>query len=276
MAAAEDQETHFEGSLVLPPEIYKHEVAAITARRGAVGLRPPPNGGRLQPEPAVNDGLVGLALSGGGIRSATFSLGVMQALAAKDYLRYVDYLSTVSGGGYIGGSLTWLIHSTANASAEDEKGSGSQDGPNPPFGTRPGNLPYGVSDPRRIRPSDSKDPVMLRHLREHGKYLAPGGGITLTSLIAVILRGIVLNFLVWLPLAVALMVVALFGSHALSLYGAGELDWRAIEQAVGGGTLRHGRLGTLLLMLAGFLACVFVIVSIGYALASSASEGQKW
>src|SRR4051794_38640560 len=49
-----------------------------------------------------------LALSGGGIRSASFALGVMQRLAKDDYLRLFDYLSTVSGGGYIGCSFTWL------------------------------------------------------------------------------------------------------------------------------------------------------------------------
>jgi hypothetical protein len=48
---------------------------------------------------------VGLALSGGGIRSATFSLGVVQALARSGVLSKVDYLSTVSGGGYIGAFL---------------------------------------------------------------------------------------------------------------------------------------------------------------------------
>ena len=54
--------------------------------------------------------LAGLALSGGGIRSASFALGVMQALAYNGWLKRIDYLSTVSGGGYIGGSLTWLLH----------------------------------------------------------------------------------------------------------------------------------------------------------------------
>ena len=54
------------------------------------------------------DDLTGIALSGGGIRSATFGLGVLQALARHDLLRKFDYLSTVSGGGYIGTSLTWL------------------------------------------------------------------------------------------------------------------------------------------------------------------------
>jgi hypothetical protein len=49
---------------------------------------------------------LGLAFSGGGIRSATFSLGIVQALADFRILRHVDYLSTVSGGGYIG---SWLL-----------------------------------------------------------------------------------------------------------------------------------------------------------------------
>ncbi|HEY1499121.1 MAG TPA: patatin-like phospholipase family protein [Acidobacteriaceae bacterium] len=50
--------------------------------------------------------LVGLAFSGGGIRSATFNLGVLQGLQEFDLLRNIDYLSTVSGGGFIG---SWLI-----------------------------------------------------------------------------------------------------------------------------------------------------------------------
>jgi hypothetical protein len=50
--------------------------------------------------------LTGLAFSGGGIRSATFNLGILQALRELDLLRHFDYLSTVSGGGYIGAWLT--------------------------------------------------------------------------------------------------------------------------------------------------------------------------
>ncbi|MBO9400522.1 hypothetical protein [Shimia sp. R9_3] len=48
----------------------------------------------------------GLAFSGGGIRSASFCLGVAQVLADKNLLRDVDVLSTVSGGGYIGAFLS--------------------------------------------------------------------------------------------------------------------------------------------------------------------------
>ena len=53
--------------------------------------------------------LVGLALSGGGIRSATFCLGFLQELQRLRLLRIFDYLSTVSGGGYLGGWWSaWL------------------------------------------------------------------------------------------------------------------------------------------------------------------------
>ena len=45
--------------------------------------------------------LKGICFSGGGIRSATFNLGVLQGLAALEKLGSFDYLSTVSGGGYI-------------------------------------------------------------------------------------------------------------------------------------------------------------------------------
>lgn len=60
--------------------------------------------------------LSGLCLSGGGIRSATFNLGILQGLAAHGKLGVFDYLSSVSGGGYIHSWLAaWL-----NRQAEEE------------------------------------------------------------------------------------------------------------------------------------------------------------
>src|SRR5712671_2939623 len=50
--------------------------------------------------------LAALCISGGGIRSATFALGAIQGLAENGLLQQFDYLSTVSGGGYIGSWLT--------------------------------------------------------------------------------------------------------------------------------------------------------------------------
>lgn len=59
---------------------------------------------------ADSNQLIGLAFSGGGIRSSTFNLGVLQALADKKLISCFDYLSTVSGGGYIGAWFSALIN----------------------------------------------------------------------------------------------------------------------------------------------------------------------
>jgi hypothetical protein len=65
----------------------------------------------------LSESLVGLALSGGGIRSATFSLGVLQGLEALKLLRVFDYVSTVSGGGFVGGWWSaWLSRYVFNGS----------------------------------------------------------------------------------------------------------------------------------------------------------------
>ena len=62
---------------------------------------------------------IGLAFSGGGIRSATFNLGVIQALAEKKLLRRFHYLSTISGGSYIGSWLSLFIRNYGNGKVED-------------------------------------------------------------------------------------------------------------------------------------------------------------
>jgi hypothetical protein len=103
--------------------------------------------------------LIGLALSGGGIRSATFSLGVLQALARHDVLKYIDYISTVSGGGYIGSGLTWWL--------------AGKTGSKETYGVDGATFPYGVADP--ARPDEHPTPT-LTHLRNNASYLVPGGG----------------------------------------------------------------------------------------------------
>ena len=82
-------------------DVHEKELQQVTARRREF---------RLDSEwkdPETDS--IGLALSGGGIRSATFSLGIIQQLAQRDILKRIDYLSTVSGGGYIGSWLcSWI------------------------------------------------------------------------------------------------------------------------------------------------------------------------
>jgi predicted acylesterase/phospholipase RssA len=76
------------------------ELPHILERRQQV--EPPLPGGEAE----VRGSLIGLALSGGGLRSACFNLGVIQALFRSGLLRHIDYLATVSGGGYIGSFLS--------------------------------------------------------------------------------------------------------------------------------------------------------------------------
>ena len=74
---------------------------------------------------------VGLSLSGGGVRSASFCLGVLQALDCTSALKRVDYLSTVSGGGYIGSTLSAAMSRDRgefpfSAKLDQEESAGSQ------------------------------------------------------------------------------------------------------------------------------------------------------
>lgn len=70
------------------------------ARRGAFPA---------EKQPLIQSGRWGLALSGGGIRSATFCLGLIKALSANRAFHRFDYLSTVSGGGYTGSMVGKLF-----------------------------------------------------------------------------------------------------------------------------------------------------------------------
>src|SRR5262245_43767722 len=91
-------------------EVLKAEHRSINHRRSRLGHAPVR--GTSDIEHPVFD-TVGLALSGGGIRSAAISLGVLQALNRHGLLSRIDYLSTVSGGGFIGSSLTATMTATS-------------------------------------------------------------------------------------------------------------------------------------------------------------------
>jgi hypothetical protein len=152
-------------------EVFPAELDEIRRRRAAVHLDTSALDGASQP--AASLGLVGLALSGGGIRSATISLGVIQALARQRLLKMVDYLSTVSGGGYIGSCLSSLLNT-------------------------PDTRPEGEAFPFRHVPG-IEEAIPLRHLRNSGNYLAPGGILNTLRIPALLLRGILLNLFTFLP-----------------------------------------------------------------------------
>jgi hypothetical protein len=79
-------------------EVKTQELETVQARRTYYNL----------PDADKND-LNGLCISGGGIRSATLGLGLMQTFISKNVMKGFDYMSTVSGGGYIGSCLTSLL-----------------------------------------------------------------------------------------------------------------------------------------------------------------------
>lgn len=112
----------------------------------------------------------GLAFSGGGIRSAAFCLGAVQALAEHKVIDNIDYLSTVSGGGYIGSAITAALKTSG------------------------GIFPF------QSQADDMRDPPALGHLRDHSNYLVPRGKFSLLSDIAIMLRGLVTNVLLVFPI----------------------------------------------------------------------------
>ncbi len=132
-----------------------------------------------------------LCISGGGIRSATFGLGILQGLARCGLLEKFHYLSTVSGGGYIGSWLSAWIK-------------------NDPDGVR------GVVGALKSRPDSTlnPEPQPVRHLREFSNYLAPRTGLTSVdfwTLISTFVRNMFLNWLVLISwLAAAMMIPRLY------------------------------------------------------------------
>jgi hypothetical protein len=160
-----------------------------------------------------------LCLSGGGIRSAAFALGVIQALAVhprpvadgkiaaetcvgdakSSLLARFDYLSTVSGGGYIGSWLSTWISRTSFADAWDK-------------------LVH-----REPKPED--EPTQIGWLRAYSNYLTPKLGFNSAdtwTAVALYLRNLLLNWLIFAPvlcaaiLAIKLIALLGFGLAALN------------------------------------------------------------
>ncbi len=124
-----------------------------------------------------------LCLSGGGIRSAAFCLGALQALAAKGLLGEFNYLSTVSGGGYIGAWLATIM-----------------------YGGGGGRGALRAANKALTEPDDTA----LRSLRNYTNFLIPQGGFGSSdtwSAIMLWLRNVVLNWLVFGPILFAVAVV---------------------------------------------------------------------
>ena len=150
----------------------------------------------------------GLALSGGGIRSASFCLGVLQALVTGGVMPNVDYLSTVSGGGYVGSALIWW-HKRGLAGVVGEGATSKS-----VAGMKPSNFPFGAFPDGQ---NSSRQQAILNYMRFHSSYLVPSSGLNLLSIIAVLLRNVLLSLLIYLTLAATAMW--LISSFTLTWHG---------------------------------------------------------
>lgn len=137
---------------------------------------------------------IGLAFSGGGIRSATFNLGILQGMARRGLLKHVDYLSTVSGGGYIGAWYMAFLKRQA--------------------GSRPERAEVLLDPEGKRQAGEPQEHPSITWLRRFSNYLTPKTGLsgdTLT-LAATYLRNLLLNLIV----IVAFLCAVLLLPHLLA------------------------------------------------------------
>jgi hypothetical protein len=187
-------------------EVFHDEIDIINKRRAKARPRRRPkielkkleqedSAGRPIFMPKAEASVVGLALSGGGIRSSAFCLGALQALAEAKILDKVDYLSTVSGGGYIGCSLSAGLEATH------------------------GQFPF--DDPNIANETPS-----MQHVRDFSDYLFPDGAIDVLQNVSIYVRGLVANFILVMPfLLVAAALTLLSNPTVDSLSGARGIDF---------------------------------------------------
>ena len=134
------------------------------------------------------------------MRSATYGLGVLQALARGDMLREADYISTVSGGGYLGSSLSALWSPSADPPPLSS-----------PLGVRPDNYPYQFPGPAGGDGTGSVvhglETPALRHVRENAKMLAHSPGLFDLETWTGLARYLVKTVLLWAMAPVAMVTL---------------------------------------------------------------------
>ncbi len=198
--------------------------------------------------------VVGLAMSGGGIRSATFNLGILQAFARLGLLTRLDYLSSVSGGGYIASWLSqWL--------RREQKGGSTTE----PIEKVEEQL---AREPDQLKPEP--DPVL--HLRNYSNYLTPRLGV-LSADTWTTVATYVRNFLLNLVIIVALTGLVLLVPRAV-------VDWlRFLKDEVFPGTpfshfgvLTDAGISEVWAALAAVLLAGLAILGIGISLAGAVTR----
>ena len=172
--------------------------------------------------------LEGICFSGGGIRSATFNLGVLQGLAKLGILDHFDYLSSVSGGGYI---HEWFAAWIKREEQEQEQLAADATPPttySPPMG-------FGEVQKRLVPlPSDQDSPAHpepIRWLRRYSNYLTPQKGLFTADTwvaIAIWFRNTFLNQLILLSFLFFLLLIPNLVAKPITKLSA---DWSILAAA---------------------------------------------
>jgi len=205
------------GGLEGDDQIFEKEGEEIDARRRTLAAAT--GSGAAAGKAAGTAGLVGLAISGGGIRSATFALGVVQVLARNGILAQVDLLSTVSGGGYTGSLLSSYLNGYTKSELESQ--SEPQSEPIPPA-------------PKKDHPpfdtAVAGESHAIRYIRNHSKYMQPADYFSWAKTVGMALYGIVCNLLILgtVVLLAAWITESVWGKSLRTLRATGELpSWSA-------------------------------------------------
>jgi len=183
--------------------------------------------------PEDGENAIGLAFSGGGIRSATFCLGVTQVLADKKLLPDVDFLSSVSGGGYTASFITRHL------------GDGGD-----------------VAD---LAGPTGPDPKPIRYLRQRAKFLMASDLWDTVGMVTSTVMGMLLH---WLAPISILALLALLGGVAF--FKINDDCWATLSCGAGGivllsgltyfGTLRYAR--AKVSSVAGWIFAIFTVVAV--------------
>jgi Patatin-like phospholipase len=241
-------------------QVFQGEITSVNARRrklnGERGSRRPQitlvdeqvdeatgapekdNEGNRVLRPDDGAAVIGICLSGGGIRSAAFCLGALQALDAAGALDSMDYLSTVSGGGYIGSAMSAGM-------------------------TASGKFPFKSTLTQDETPS-------LQHIRNYTNYLFPNGARDLFRNAAIYARGPAANAIVVLPILLAAAVATIFlnptveSLHRPGIFGLTAIFGHPVPATFGIFTIA-GCLGLLLLFVLAVWAVARSAAPPGYA-----------
>ena len=214
-----------------PRPLWQREWALTRGRRREVGLDP-------------DSGRVGVGLSGGGIRAATIDLGLFQGIADLDaaagpaekgrrVLERIDFLSTVSGGGYFGSFLGRLWTRR--------------------FVSGPGDIA------NVLRGANADGRNVLRYLRENGRYLSPNGAGDLLQGGAAVLRN-------WVAIQIVLLtfLLTVFAGLQAARPGMNRVA-AALPEGLGQAFALHGGFWWSPWLLLPLLAFALFVFPLGWA-----------